>query len=132
MFCSPASTQPRNIHSNDWRRMCAPNEQPEHQLFLHTMQGSRARAAIINPELNMAGFVEFDTKHLPYLCEWKHMAAHDYVAALEPSNCIGLGRVEERKNGTLRVLPAYSSISHSLSIGVLDGESEIGAFPKNL
>jgi hypothetical protein len=105
--------------------MCAPGAEPLHQLFLHTMHSGRARAAIINPELQLAGYIEFSTEHLPYLCEWKHMAENDYVVALEPSNCIGLGRTEERKNGTLRVLPAYGSLSHSLSIGVLSGEQEM-------
>ena len=59
------------------------------------------------------------------------MAPHDYVVALEPCNCIGLGRVQERKNGTLRKLPAYGSITHSLTLGVLDGKAEIRAFSES-
>ncbi len=129
--CSPVSTQPRNTQSQDWVYMCAPDAQPQHQLFLHTLSDTHARAGITNPDLQLGGYIEYDTTHLPYLCEWKHMAAHDYVVALEPCNCIGLGRVEERRNGTLRVLPAYGSIHHSLSIGVLEGESEIQDFSKH-
>lgn len=130
-ICSDASTQPRNSHSHDWIHMCAPDAEPHHQLYLHTMQNKRARAAIVNPEIKLAGFLEFDTEHLPYLCEWKHMAAHDYVVALEPCNCIGLGRTEERANGTLKVLPAYGSFTHSLSFGVLEGDSEIREFSRD-
>ena len=127
-ICSPASMQPRNGYSLDSAHMCGPDEQPHHQLYLHTMNSDIGRAAVINPSIKLAGYVAFDTAHLPYLCEWKHMASHDYVVALEPCNCIGLGRAEERKNGTLRVLPAYRSISHELSIGVLDSDPEIKAF----
>lgn len=130
-LCSPASTAPRNDVSHDWVHMCAPNEEPPHQLFLHTLKGRTAHAAIVNPSLYLGGYLAFDTTHLPYLCEWKHMAAHDYVAALEPCNCIGLGRVEERSNGTLRMLPAYGSIRHTLTLGVLDGEAEIDAFSQS-
>lgn len=131
IVCSAATTQPCNSHSQNWTHMCGPGEEPQQQLYLHTLHSSLARAAIINPTLKLAGFVEFDTKHLPYLCEWKHMAAHDYVVALEPCNCIGLGRVEERKNGTLKVLPAYDSISLNLSIGILDGEAKIQSFSQS-
>ncbi len=130
-ICSPASTLPRNSHSLDWVHMCEPGAQPPHQLFLHTLRSGKAQAAIINPAKQLAGCIKFDTEHLPYLCEWKHMSKHDYVLALEPCNCVGLGRVEERKNGTLRVLPAYCSISHSLSLGVLDGEAEIQSFSQS-
>ncbi len=126
--CSSASMHPRNGHSLDCVHMSEPNAQPHHQLYLHTMKSDIGRAAVINPSLKLAGYVKFDTANLPYLCEWKHMAPHDYVVALEPCNCIGLGRVEERKNGTLRVLPGYSSISHTLILGVLDGDSEIKTF----
>ncbi len=129
--CSPASVQPRNDNSHDCVHMCGPDAESHHQLFLHTLKGESARAAIINPNMQLAGFVEFDTTNLPYLCEWKHMASHDYVVALEPCNCIGLGRVEERKNGTLQVLQAYSSVSHALSLGVLDGDAEIQTFIKS-
>ncbi len=126
--CSPAVMQPRNSHSIEHINMCEPDREAGHQLFLHSLQGSNARAAIVNPALQMAGYIEFETANLPYLCEWKHMAAHDYVVALEPCNCVGLGRIAERKNGTLKVLPSYSSISHKLSIGVLDGKTEIQSF----
>lgn len=129
--CSPASVQPRNGHSHDCVHMRRPDAEPHHQLYLHTMIDDIGRAAVVNPAMKLAGYVEFDTSSLPYLCEWKHMASHDYVVALEPCNCIGLGRVEERKNGTLQVLRAYSSISHTLSLGVLDGDAEIQTFIKS-
>ncbi len=129
-LCSPATTEPRNDVSRDWVHMCTPDAEPPHQMFLHSPKDAAARAAIINPSLHLGGYLAFDTAQLPYLFEWKHMAAHDYVVALEPCNCIGLGRVEERNNGTLRALPAYGSIRHSLTLGVLDGKAEIDAFSK--
>lgn len=131
VVCSSASVQPQNEHSRDCVHLCEPDAQPLHQLYLHTYKGDFAHAAVINPNMKLAGYVEFDTSTLPYLCEWKHMSPHDYVVALEPCNCIGLGRVEERKNGTLQVLRAYSSVSHALSLGVLDGDVDIQTFIKS-
>lgn len=129
-FCSPATTKAKNKYSKDFVQMAKPDTQPYHQLYLHTPSGRIGRAAIVNPKDQLAGYVEFDTTHLPYLCEWKHMASHDYVVALEPCNCIGLGRVKERENGTLKILPAYSTITHKFFLGVLDGEKEIQKFIK--
>lgn len=119
---------PRSDNCISHCSVCSPDTEPPHQQFLHTTSAPRARAAIINPALQIGCYIEYDTANLSYMQEWKHMASHDYVIALEPCNCIGLGRVEERKNGTLQVLPAYESITHSITIGILDGQDEIDEF----
>jgi hypothetical protein len=113
-----------------YKNMCKPNEEPLHQNYIHTTDALRACAAVINPALQLGCYIEYDTQNLPYMHQWKHMAAHDYVLALEPSNCLGLGRIEERKNGTIKVLHAYESNIYSITIGILDGEDEIQAFRK--
>jgi len=128
VVCSHDNVRPYGDNAKEHARMCAPGAEPPHQLFVLTTRAGHARAAVVNAELSLAGFVAYNTENLPYLCEWKHMAAHDYVVALEPCNCLILGRIGERENGTLRTLPAYSSITNSLTLGVLDGGGEIEAF----
>ena len=125
---SAATIQPRNKHSVDWAHMNAPGSEPPHQQFLHTMKDHFAQAGIINESLHLAARIEFETENLPYLCEWKHLAPHDYVVALEPCNCTVLGRVKERKNGTIKTLLPYSSITNILTLAVMDDEAEIQDF----
>ena len=125
---SHTEISPRGDNCASFSRMCEPGAEPPHQQFMHRTGARRARAAIVNPALQLGCYIEYDTENLPYMGEWKHMAAHDYVVALEPSNCIGLGRAEERKNGSLKALPAYASISNKMTIGILDGADEIAAF----
>ena len=131
LICSSLVTESHTGDSIYPFNMCAPGSEPGHQIFLHSFQGSIAKAVITNPALKIAGYVEYETTNLPYLCEWKHLEKHDYVIALEPCNCIGLGRLAERENHTLKSLPAYSSISQRFSIGVLEGDIELQAFIKN-
>ncbi|MDP4133386.1 MAG: aldose 1-epimerase family protein [Bacillota bacterium] len=125
---SADSIQPRNEHSVDYIHMNAPDAKPSHQTFLHTMGGSQARAGVINESLCLAAYIEFETKNLPYLNEWKNLAGHDYVVALEPANCTVLGRIKERDNGTLKTFPPYSSITNTILFGILDDKAEIEAF----
>jgi len=127
VVCSGSNRQPRNGHSGEAAKMCAPGSEPPHQLFLYETS-DLTRAALLNPGLGIGGYLEYDAENLPYLCLWKNPAPHDYVVALEPCNCVGLGRAAERENGTLAVLPAYGSITNRLKLGVLDGEGELRAF----
>ena len=44
------------------------------------------------------------------------MAAGDYALGLEPTNCYIMGRHAERDNGTLPVLKAFESVTHTVQI----------------
>lgn len=125
--CSGTNMQPRNSHSGEHSKMCEPGTEPPHQIFLFETHDT-AYAAVINPSLKLGGALEYNADNLPYLCQWKNMAPHDYVVSLEPCNCVGLGRAKERENGTLAVLPAYGSVTNRLKLGVLEGEEELRAF----
>ncbi len=112
--------KPQSKFSDEPGKICAPGETPPHQTFLY-LSKTVTRAAVINPGLEMGGFIEYEGANLPYMLEWKNLMPHEYVVALEPCNCIGLGRAKERENGTLAKLPAYSSITNRLKLGALDG-----------
>jgi hypothetical protein len=57
---------------------------------------------------------------LPILSQWKSMASGDYVLGLEPTNCFIMGRHEERKNGTLPVLKAFTKITNKIKIEFME------------
>lgn len=124
-FSSSSTIQSLNDYSKNHEDMCNPDEEPSHQLFLHTMHDDSAYAGLYNHELKLGAYIKFETKNLPFLCEWKHLMSNDFVLALEPSNCHVLGRANERANGTLKVLPAGEMITMNLTIGVIDGDSEL-------
>jgi len=44
------------------------------------------------------------------------MRSGDYALGLEPANNYVMGRVEERKNGTLQVLEAFTTVKTRLEL----------------
>ncbi len=74
------------------------------------------RARLENPELGVSMTITWSGETLPLLVQWRSMAAGDYVLGLEPTNCYIMGRQQERENGTLPVLKAYESVSHTVAI----------------
>lgn len=121
-----------NDMSNDNEHMMLPVDGRGEELYFQTDLGNAACGVIYNPELELGGYIAWDTKNLPNFLEWKNMKSHDYVLALEPCNTCGLNRDEAVKEGKIAILPAYESISNHLEIGVLDGMTEINSFVKNL
>lgn len=121
-----------NEISHDHEHMIAPIDNRGEELFFQTDLGPAAAGVIYNPELELGAYVAWNTENLPNFFEWKNMKSHDYVLALEPCNTFGINRDEAAKQGKLAVLPAYSSISNHLEIGVLDGMTEINEFIRNL
>jgi len=60
--------------------------------------------------------LEWDAATLPRLVQWRMPGAGEHVLGLEPSNCWTLGRAEERKSGTLRLLQPGESVDYRLSL----------------
>ena len=98
------------------------------ELYLAHTKTKRAAAMLYNPDLKLAGYVLFDTEHLPRFLEWKMMKSHDYVLALEPCNTWSIDRSAALAQDKIAHLKAYESIETGVEIGVLDGTDEIEAF----
>ena len=116
----------------DFAHMRYPEDGRGEDLYFQTNLGKEAVAALYNPELEIGAYLKWDTANLPNFLEWQNMKSHDYVLALEPCNTCGLNRdaaVEQKKAA---ILPAYSSIEHTIELGVLDGMTEINGFIRNL
>lgn len=112
--------------------MQAPIDGCEEELYLYTQMGPQACGVLYNEDLELGVYVLWDTQNLPNMLQWKMIRSHDYVLALEPCNTWGLDRKRAIKDDRIAVLPAYSSVENHLTIGVLEGLSEIRGFLKNL
>ena len=87
-----------------------------------------ARTAFVNRRLGLGLFIKQHPEELPFLWQWKQLGYGAYVAGVEPANCFGRGRADDRTRGTLQFLEPGGQRMHSLEIGVLDCAQAIDAF----
>ena len=87
----------------------------EERVFFQKMK-NEFRAELINPDLHIHMTMTWSGETLPILSQWRSMASGDYVLGLEPTNCYIMGRHDERENGTLPVLKAFETVSHTVTI----------------
>ena len=91
----------------------------EERVFFQKMQ-KEFKARLENPELKIQMEISWSGDTLPILSEWRSMASGDYVLGLEPTNCYIMGRHEERENGTLPVLKAFTTIQNTVKIQFME------------
>jgi len=92
-----------------------------------------AYAALVNRRFPGGGlglYVKQRPEELPWLWQWKQTGQGTYVMGMEPANCRGDGRANERARGALRFLQPGERQEYHLEIGVLAGEDEIAAFER--
>jgi hypothetical protein len=101
----------------------APDDRYDEQVFFHEQRGDENRYAgvrLINPSLGLVAELRYDTTVLPVLAEWKSMRSGDYALGLEPSNNFIKGRVEERRNGTLRTIEPHGTLRFRTILTIAD------------
>lgn len=121
-----------NGECKDFAHMMNPVDGRGEDLYFQTNLGKVACGVLYNPDLEIGSYIRWDTANLPNFQEWQNMRSHEYVLAIEPCNTCGMNRDKARAEGKIAILPAYSSIEHTIEIGVLDGMTEINAFVANL
>jgi hypothetical protein len=89
-----------------------------------------ARTAFVNRQLGLALYVKQRPDQLPLLWQWKQLGQGTYVAGVEPANCFGRGRADDRERGTLQFLAPGEKRAFSLEIGVLDSPQLINALAR--
>jgi Domain of unknown function (DUF4432) len=87
-----------------------------------------ARTAFINRRLGFGLYIKQHPEELPWLWQWKQLGYGAYVGGVEPANCYGRGRAEDRARGTLQFLEPGEQRKHSLEIGVLESVQAIDEF----
>jgi hypothetical protein len=105
------------------------------EVYHHRVKGDadgRARTALVNRRLGLGLYVEQRADELPWMWQWKQTGPGLYVVGMEPANCQGLGRANERARGALQILQPGDRREYHLEIGVLDGQEAIAGFERSL
>ncbi len=110
------------------------NAAPERVYFhdLATDGQGQAAAAVVNDALELGLYVRFDKRQLSRFTEWKQLSTAEYVVGLEPGNCWPIGRIEQRKRGSLEMLPPGEKRIFEVEIGILSGREAIAGFEQAL
>jgi len=128
------SCAPYNEHSRagfaERFRFGPPQEGWKEQNFLHTVSpdgNGAAHALLENPHCGtgIALTLSFSAQTLPYLSEWKSLAARDYVIGLEPCNAPVMNRAELRGRGALPFLNPGETRRLWVEIGISDDPAGI-------
>ena len=84
-----------------------------------------AHTALVNRRRGLGLYVRQRPEQLPWLWQWKFPGQGTYVAGVEPANCFGRGRVDDRARGTLQFLEPGAQQTYNLEIGVLESAEAI-------
>jgi hypothetical protein len=77
-----------------------------------------AETALVNPRLGLGLYVKQRPEQLPFLWQWKQLGQGTYVTGIEPANCLGRGRADDRARGTLQFLEPGERRTYNIEIGV--------------
>ena len=98
-------------------------EHAPEQVFQHELAADRngnTFAAFVNDELQIGLCIRFEKSVIPYLTQWKSLAAGDFAMALEPTNCGFDGRA-----GATEILKPFEKHVNRIRFQILDGKDEI-------
>ena len=86
-----------------------------------------ASTALVNRRLGLGLYVKQRPEQLPFLWQWKNLSLGSYVTGIEPANCFGKGRADDRQRGTLQFLEPGERREYRVEIGVLESAEAISA-----
>jgi Domain of unknown function (DUF4432) len=78
-----------------------------------------AQTVLLNRQLGFGLYVKQRPDQLPFLWQWKQVGQGTYVTGLEPANCFGRGRADDRARGTLQFLQPGERRTYNVEIGVV-------------
>ena len=112
---------------DDFDRWPAPEAGFQERVYYHQeMENGPVRATIHNPNFPVGGgnskpltlTLNWSTRQLPKLVQWKMAGAGVHVLGIEPANCYVEGRAVEREQGTLEFLEPGESRKYELALEV--------------
>ncbi len=117
---------PRNDHAAEdldtWMKMSRPTADFEEQCYYHEFDSKMACAKIFNPVFGVGLAIRFDSRTLPYMCEWKMMGEKDYVLGLEPMIATLDGRSGLRESGQLPYIEAGEQREFEVCVEFFDSK----------
>ncbi|QUI25366.1 aldose 1-epimerase family protein [Vallitalea pronyensis] len=109
---------------NDYKRFQVPTKGYIRQVFLHKLRKTKdgqSRVAILNDDL--VGFrgvtLTYSADTLPEFFEFKMMDFTDYQLGLEPSNCLPMGRQQEREQNRIKLIKPNETIHYALEYAIV-------------
>ena len=124
-------TEDREAALTNSARYGPPDPDWQATVLVHRVRASAdgwARTAFVNRHLGLGLYIKQRAQELPWLWQWKQLGFGAYVAGVEPANCFGTGRADDRARGTLQFLEPGEQRTHSLEIGVLESARAIEEF----
>jgi Domain of unknown function (DUF4432) len=91
-----------------------------------------AHTALVNRSMGLGLYIKQRPEQLPWLWQWKQLTQGTYVAGLEPANCFGRGRADDREGGTLKFLEPGQQQTYNVEIGVLDSAAAIAELERRV
>lgn len=128
-------TDDREAALANFERYGPPRAEWEPTVLVHQVRASAdgwARTAFLNRRLGLGLYIKQRPRELPWLWQWKQLGPGAYVAGVEPANCFGRGRADDRQRGTLQFLEPGEQRTHALEIGVLESDEAINEFVKEV
>jgi hypothetical protein len=128
-------TDDREAALANYARYGPPRMDWQPTVLVHNVRASSdgwARTALVNKRLGLGLYIKQRPGELPFLWQWKQLGYGAYVAGVEPANCFGRGRADDRARGTLQFLEPGGQRRHALEIGVLDGGQAIDEFAHSI
>lgn len=108
------------------------------QVYFHDIESDsdgNANIALVNEDFNYGEgigiWLKYNKDNLPFLVEWKQMGEGEYVCGIEPGNNTAKGRVNEKKQGTLKFIEPGEIIKYRLEFNILTSRKDIDNF-KNI
>jgi hypothetical protein len=115
----------------DYRIMTGPQPAAREQCWEHDVRpdsAGLARAALINPKLDLGVYQRYNQDALPFHTTWRMLGEGTYGVALEATTNRDAGRFDAAERGELQWLGAGEGRRYSLEIGVLSGSAQVEAY----
>ena len=113
----------RNEHAKldikNWKSMHKPEANYEEKCYYHRFKKD-GQVEVYQPKLNKGLEINFDTKCLPFLTEWKMLGIRDYVLGVEPGNCTPDGRNTMRSKGLLEEIKPNETKKYCVKVRLFE------------
>ncbi len=108
---------------DNWNKLLPPTNHYVERCYFHYFK-DEGDVELYSPLVNKGVKISFDSKVLPFFCEWKMMGKRDYVLGLEPGNCTPEGRNIMREKGLLTILKPNEKKKYYVKITLFEGEKQ--------
>jgi len=111
---------------DNWQDYSGPISQYAEQVYFHHVKAfddGVSMVALMGEDFGLE--VEWQTKELPYLTQWKNTRQGIYVSGIEPANCLPIGQAASREKGILEMIePGETRQFHNV-LSIIDGADAV-------